>query len=58
MATFDELVLEICLIEFAESLHAKFYLHKLNFLPIGVSVATLSVGDTPARSIFFETILS
>ena len=52
MATFDELVLEISLVEIAESLHAKFYLYKLIFWPIGVSVATLSVEDTPERSIF------
>ena len=52
MATFDELVLEISLVEVAESLHAKFYLYELNFLPSGVSVATLSVEDTPAQSIF------
>ena len=56
MATFDELVLEISLVEVAESLHAKFYLYKLNFLPSGVSVVTLSVEDTPLRSIFFGTI--
>ena len=52
MATFDELVLEISLIVFAESLHAKFYLYELNFLPSGVSVVALSVEDTPGRSIF------
>ena len=52
MATFDELVLEISLVEVAESLHAKFYLYELNFLPSGVSVATLSVEDTPEESIF------
>ena len=52
MATFDELVLEISLINVAESLHAKFYLYELNFQPSGVSVATLSVEDTPGRSIF------
>ena len=52
MATFDELVLEISFIEFAESLHANFYLYELNFLPIGVSVVTFSVEDTPGRSIF------
>ena len=52
MATFDELVLEISLVEVAESLHAKFYLYELNFLPSGVSVVTLSVEDTPAQSIF------
>ena len=52
MATFDELVLEISLIKVAESLHAKFYLYELNFLPSGVSVATLSVEDTQLRSIF------
>ena len=40
------------LVEVAESLHAKFYLYELNFLPNGVSVATLSVEDTPERSIF------
>ena len=52
MATFDELVLEISLVEVAESLHAKFYLYELNFFPSGVSVATLSVEDIPERSIF------
>ena len=52
MATFDELVLEISLIKVAEYLHAKFYLYELNFPPIGVSVATLSVEDTPEESIF------
>ena len=52
MATFDELVLDISLVEFAESLHAKIYLYEFNFLPRGVSVATLSVEDTPLRSIF------
>ena len=57
MATFDELVLEISLVEVAESLHAKFYLYELNFLPSGVSVVTLSVEDTPLRSIFFGTII-
>ena len=45
-------MLEISLIEVAEILHAKFYLYKLNFLPIGVSVVTLSVEDTPLESIF------
>ena len=54
MATFDELVLEISLIKVAEILHAKFYLYDLNFLPSGVSVATLSVEGTPLRSIFSE----
>ena len=52
MATFDELVLEISLVEVAESLHAKFYLYELNFLPGGVSVATFSVEDTLGQSIF------
>ena len=52
MATFDELVLEISLVEFAETLHAKFYWYELNSVPIGVSVVTLSVEVTPARSIF------
>ena len=52
MATFDELVLEITLVEVAESLHAKFYLYEIDFAPSGVSVATLSVEDTPAQSIF------
>ena len=51
MATFDELVLEISLVEVAESLHAKFYLYELDFEPSGVSVATLSVEDTPGRII-------
>ena len=57
MATFDELVLEIFLIEFAESLHAKFYLYEFNFLPLGVSVVALSVEDTPLESIFFRTVI-
>ena len=52
MATFDELVLEISLVEVAETLHAKFYLYELNFLPSGASAAALSVEDTPVRSIF------
>ena len=52
MATFDELVLEISSIRFAETLHAKFYLYEFNFLPIGVSVVALSVEDTPGESIF------
>ena len=52
MATFDELVLDISLIEVAETLHVKIYLYELNFLPIGVSVITLSVEDTLLRSIF------
>ena len=52
MTTFDELVLEISLINVAESLHAKFYLHKIDFAPSGVFVATLSVEDTPLESIF------
>ena len=52
MATFDELVLEISLIEFAETLHAKFNLYELIFVPSGVSVDTLSVEDTPEESIF------
>ena len=52
MATFDELVLEISLVEFAESLHVKFYLYEVNFVPSGVSVATLSVEDTLGQSIF------
>ena len=43
MATFDELVLEISLVEVAESLHAKLYLYELNFLPSGVSAVTTSV---------------
>ena len=52
MATFDELVVEISLVGFAESLHAKFYLYEFNFLPSGVSVVTLSEEDTPLRNIF------
>ena len=52
MATFDELVLEISLIEVAETLHAKFYLYEFNFLPSGVSVVALSVEDTLDESIF------
>ena len=52
MATFDELVLEISLVEFAETLHAKFYLYEFNFLPNGVSVVALNVEDTPEESIF------
>ena len=52
MATFDELVLEISLVEVAEYLHAKFYVYELIFPPIGVSVATLSVEDTTGQSIF------
>ena len=52
MDTFDELVLEISLVEFAETLHAKFYLYELNFLPIGVSVITLRVADTPLENMF------
>ena len=52
MATFDELVLEIFFISFAETLHAKFYLYELNFMPSGVSVVALSVEDTPEESIF------
>ena len=39
-------------ISFAESLHAKFYLHEVDFLPSGVSVVALSVEDTPEESIF------
>ena len=57
MAIFDELVLEISLIEFAETLHAKFYLYELMFVPSGVSVTALSVEDTPVRSVFFGTII-
>ena len=52
MATFDELVLEISLVEVAESSHATFYLYELNFEPSGVSVATISVEDTVGWSIF------
>ena len=52
MATFDELVLEIFSVSFAETLHAKFYLYELNFLPIGVYVVTLSAEDTQGRNIF------
>ena len=52
MATFGELVLEMNLLDCAESLHAKFYLYELNFLPSGVSVATLSVEDTLGQSTF------
>ena len=52
MATFDELVLEISLVEVAETLHAKFYLYELNCVPSGVSVATLSAEDTLGQSIF------
>ena len=52
MATFDEFVLEISLVSFAETLHAKFYLYKLKFVPSGVSVVALSVEDTPEESIF------
>ena len=52
MATFDELVLDMSLIKVAEYLHAKFYLYELNFPPIGVLIATLSVDDTPLESIF------
>ena len=49
MATFDEIVLDISLVEVAESLHAKFYLYELNFAPSGVSVVAFSVDDTPGR---------
>ena len=52
MARFDELVLEISLITFAETLHAALYLYELALIPSGVSVATLSVADTPLESIF------
>ena len=52
MTTFDELMPEIFSISSAEPLHAKFYLHELNFMPSGVSVVALSVKDTPERSIF------
>ena len=52
MAIFEELVLEISFVEVAEYLHATFYLYELNCPPIGVSVATLSVEDTPGQSIF------
>ena len=52
MAIFDELVLEISLIKVAESLHAKFYLYEINFVPSGVSVVALSVEDTLGQSIF------
>ena len=46
-------MLEIPQSEVAESLHAKFYLYELNFMPSGMSVVTLSVEDTPLESIFF-----
>ena len=49
MATFDELVLEISLVEVAESLQAKFYLYEFNFAPSGVSVVAFSVEDTPEK---------
>ena len=49
---FDELVLEISLVEVAENLHAKFYLYELDFAHSGVLVATLSGEDTPEESIF------
>ena len=52
MATFDELVLEISLVEVAETLHAKFSLSEFNFLPSGVFVVAFSVEDTPLESIF------
>ena len=52
MATFDARVLEICLINFAEMLHAHLYMYILAFALDGVSVATLGVEDTPAQSIF------
>ena len=52
MASFEELVLEISLIKVAEYLHAKLSMYEINVWPIGVSVATLSVEDTPAQSIF------
>ena len=45
-------MLEIFSVSFAETLHAKFYLYELNFLPSGVSVVALSVEDTPLESIF------
>ena len=51
MATFDELVLEISLMNVAESLHAKFYLYELNFVPSVVSVVTL-YAEAPLDSIF------
>ena len=57
MAIFDELVLEISLVEVAETLHTKFYLYELNFQPIGVSVATLSVEDTLGQSTFLGTMI-
>ena len=53
MGNFDELVLEISLVEVAESLHVKFYFYEVNFAPSGVSVVALSVEDTPAESIFY-----
>ena len=53
MAMFDELVLEISLVEFNETLHATLYRYELVFTPSGVSVVTLSAEDTPERSIFF-----
>ena len=58
MATFDELVLEISLVEVAEFLHAKFYLYELDFARSGVFVATLSEEDTPLESIFLGRCFS
>ena len=51
MATFDELVLEISLVEVAENLHATFYLYEFDFVPCGVFVVALSVEDNPEQSI-------
>ena len=51
MATFAELGLDISLVEVAETLHAKFYLYKHDFLPSGVSVHALNVDDHPEERI-------
>ena len=50
LAIFDELVLAILLLEFDETLHGSLYLHKLAFISIGVSVASLGNADDPLRS--------
>ena len=57
MAIFDKLVLEISLEEVAETLHVKFYLYELNFLPIGVSVTSLGAEDALEGLDHFRTMI-
>ena len=54
MGNVDARVLAIALIKFSKILHAHSYMYVLDFLPSGVSVATLNVENTTEENIFSE----